>query len=310
MYNQPEPKTWGELLKQREAERNQPPPKEAYIPPTITIHQEGGIFPDTNFSPDPDADPSSNDIPLDTHFYSTTSIFDEEEEKPRPVKPSHDHGNEPFIWPMKTKYERELEEPVKQTTRKSYRDIKTRDFDMITGVPFENGFKSTVKRLLDQKEKSNSFKLRRSFDPISNTFPTEELETTRLQNEALAHQATVTAHLEKMPKTLQRSQNGTLNIITGECTDVNSLSAINEFPNTSIARGQNKLARESEIVNTRQIQRNKEIERIGCRYNNGRERMLRDFNIISNAEESHCLDVSVKHKPSVWQWCQSERLDT
>ena len=309
MFQYPEPKTWGELLKQREADRNRPPPKEAYIPQTITIHPEGGIFPDTNFSPDPDADESSNDIPLDTHFYASTSIFDEQEEKPRPHKEAHDHGNDPFIWPMKTKYERELEEPKKQT-RTSYRDLKTRDFDMITGVPYENGFKSTVKRLLDQREKSATFKMHRNFDPISNTFPTEELESTRLQNEALAHQATFTAHLEKLPKTLQRSQNGTLNIITGECTDDNSLSAINEFPNSSIARGQNKLTRESEIVNTRQIQRNKEIERIGCRYNNGRERMLRDFNIINGAEESHSLDVSVKHKPSVWQWCQSERLET
>ncbi|KAK8889322.1 hypothetical protein M9Y10_034068 [Tritrichomonas musculus] len=309
MFNQPEPKSWGELLKQREAERNQPPPKEAYIPPEITIHKEGGIFPDTNFSPDPDANPSSDNIVVDTHFYSNTSIFDEQEEKPRPHVIARDHGNEPFIWPMKTKYERELEQPVKQT-RTSYRDIKTRDFDMITGVPYENGFKSTVKRLLDQKEKSNTFRMNRSFDPISNTFPTDELETTRLRDEALAHQATVTAHLEKMPKTLQRSQNGTLNIITGECTDDNSLSAINEFPNSSIARGQNRWARETEIINTRQIQKNKEIERVGCRYNNGRERMLRDFNIISNAEESHTMDVSVKHKPSVWQWCQSERLDT
>ncbi|OHT10644.1 hypothetical protein TRFO_04144 [Tritrichomonas foetus] len=304
----PEPKSWADLLKQKESERNQPPPKEFYVKEKITVHEEGGIFPDTSVL--------QMDEPkefVDTSFYATDQLFQEEEadKNPRPFKPNHDHGNEPFIWPTKNRYIREKEDAEKLKTRPlTKRDQKNRDFDLITGVPFENGFKNTVKQLLDQKEKSNSFRMSRNFDPISNTFPTAELETTRLNKEALEFQANVTKHLEKMPPTIQRANNGTLNIITGECTDEHSLTAINEFPNSDINRGVHRWARESQIVETREIQHHKEEERIGCRYNNGRERMLRDFNIINGNAEQHSLDVSVKHKPSVWQWCQAERLET
>lgn len=304
-----EPKTWADVLKQKESERNQPPPKDAYIRQSVVVHQDAGIFPDSNYSPDPNSE--KDNVFVDTHFYSTTQIFDDDEPKKIIPKPNHDHGNEPFIWHTKTKYERAREDKTStQSTRLTHRDIKTRDFDMITGVPYENGFKSTIKRLLEQKEKSNTFRLNRSFDPVSNTFPTAELESTRLQGEALAHQNNVTYHLNRMPETIQRAENGTLNIITGECSNDESLKAINEFRNSSLARGQQRWARESQIVNSREIQRNKEIERIGCRFNNGRSRMLRDYNIINSNPEQHQLDASVRNKPSVWQWCQTERIET
>lgn len=299
-----EPKSWAEILKQREAERNQPPPRDSYTRPVIKKYEEGGIFAidsDGKSHIDPD-----DYVMTDTHMYSTTSIFDPEEEKPQHFKPSHDHGIDFLAWPKKSKYAKPEPQKARPITK---RDEKTRDFDLISGKPFASGFKSTVKTLLDQKEQSKQFRVSRSFDTITNTFPTQELEATRAQNEELERLALITSHLDKMPPNERRSNGNSVNIITGEFTDPDALSSIKEFPNPSAHRAKLAIEQENLLVTKREEERQKEVDRIGCRFNNGRSRELRDWNIVNGTPMHSCMAESVKMKPSVWDWCKKESLD-
>ena len=304
-----EPKSWGELLKQRESERNRPPPREFYNLQPQIIHKEGGIFSDTRKTGE---GVDEIERPTDDRLYSSTQIFDnpfDPPPPPQPIKPSRDHGNGPFVWPHGFEARREREEKDKQTLMIP-KPRFSRDFDIISGESKSGSFKETVSQRMNDRNKEQQFRMNRKFDIISNTFPTLELETTRLQNEALEREAFVTRRREKMPKPVQRSESGSLNVITGEYKNEEALNAIDEFPHSDINRGMNKLMRESQIVQTREIAHDKEAARIPNRYNNmGRSRMLRDFNIISNQEQHQCMDASVKPRPSIWQWCQMEKLD-
>jgi hypothetical protein len=174
---EPEPRSWGEILQRRVAERDQPPAREFYSLPGIRLYADGGIFADT--TPVTDAEPPAA---CDTHIYSSTAIFDPAEPgKPRGIYPRRDHGLDITRWPAAHR-----PDPADETapTRVACRDRKVRDYDAVTGAPFEDSFKSSVHRILEKREQGRSLSLTRKIDPVSNTFPTAELEAARVPNEA------------------------------------------------------------------------------------------------------------------------------
>ena len=291
-----EPKTWGEILKQYESQRIQPPPPDAYVKQKIVRHEDGGIFADTTKME------GDTEVRCDTRLYSTDQVF-APDDLPKPRRPAvqRDHGFEIFAWP-KRQPRAEPERPPSLTN--------TRDFNILTGAPIEGRFKSTVKHLLDQRDQARTASMRRSIDPVSNTFPTAELEATRGQQEALQRQAIVTHKLEMMPETERRAHAGVLNIISGETRDeATAQKMTNDFPNSTIGRGLMKLEREQRIVEARERVHMRDMDRVACRYNNGRANELRDYDIVTERRMYPALDKSVRNKPSIWQWCQDERLD-
>ena len=56
-------------------------------------------------------------------------------------------------------------------------------------------------------------------------------------------------------------------------------------------------------------ERLRDLARVSCRFNNGRASELRNYNIINGVSVHQSLDKSVKNRPSVWQWCNTEKLD-
>lgn len=293
-----EPESWGEFLKQYERGRNHPPPLESYKRDEIVVHEEGGIFSDTR-----KLETGSVPIHVDTHIYSTTAIFDPLEEKPRRKIVARDHGLDFLAWPKKPK-----EEQI--PARFSKRDGQVRDYNAITGVPFESNFKSTVKHIIDTREVAKSVSLRRSIDPVSNTFPTAELEATREEQEALQRQAMIACRLERMPENEKRTQTGAYDIICGTTVDEKLASKlVNDYPNSNPGRAKLALDRESKLLAQRESERLRDMARVSCRFNNGRASELRNYNIINGASVHQSLDKSVKNKPSVWMWCNTEKLD-
>ncbi|OHT16229.1 hypothetical protein TRFO_41970 [Tritrichomonas foetus] len=312
-----EPKSWSELLKQRESERNQPPPKEYYVLQKQVVHPDGGVI----SIQAPDARPIEESLNnnLDTRLYTGRDIFnpDEEEENtksklPRIVKPSHDHGLDITSWKLKTKIQREIDDRKAFETRpKNYpkAQMESEDYDIVTGIPHQTPYKATINNLLRQRERSKYVERNREFDPISNTYPSECLELKRATSELQQRQRELDYHFSKMSANEKRANKTLVNIITGEIKDENASKAINEFPTSDIRRCVKSKRLEAEIVERRENEVRARTAKVGCRYNNGRMKELRDWNIINGKEMKVGWDESVKMKPSIWTWCQSERLD-
>jgi hypothetical protein len=151
--------------------------------------------------------------------------------------------------------------------------------------------------------------MRRSLDIVTNTFHTDLLEASRAGDEACARSAAFERHLAIMPENEQRAQRSSLNVVTGECVDeALAERMIDEFPRSNVARGIIGLNRMAEIVRKRESESERNLGRVPCRYNNGRERELRDWNIV-NAEESEArLAPAVRRRPTPWECCCTERL--
>jgi hypothetical protein len=299
---EPEPKSWGEILQLRAAERAQPPAREFYSLPRTRVHTDGGIFADTT----PVADAEQHPV-CDTHMYSSTALFDPAEPgRPRGIRPPRDHGLSITHWrPPRPP------EPPDETKpdRVGRRDRKVRDYDAVTGVPFEDSFKSSVQRILEKREQGRSLSLNRKIDLVSNTFPTAELEATRLPNEAAARRQKLDHFLSKMPANEQRARMGALNVVTGQCDDEDTATRYtDDFPQSQIARSTKAIQQEAKILDGREQERSRNIARVACRHNNGRDRELRDWNIVNGVHVDSCMDESVKYKPSVWAWCETEML--
>jgi hypothetical protein len=296
---EPEPKSWAELLNRKVAERNKPPAREFYVRPEIKRYEEGGVFWDDRKLP---MDPE--DVVLaDTHLYATTQIFDPEEQKRRWIRPRHDSGRDIISWPAKSV----PASPEKQH-RVMRRDLKPRDYDLISGKPFDNGFKATVKQVLDKRETARNHSMTRSIDPISLTFPTAELERTRGPEETKRRDAVVSFRLSRMPPNERRASMNAMNVITGELRDPEAVSLVNEFPNSQIERGIRAVKAETRIVGDQQGERDRNETRVRNRFNTGRARTWREWNIVTGEEMPSGLSESVMHKPSVWQWCEQEKL--
>jgi hypothetical protein len=295
-----EPKSWGELLQRREAERNQPPPPEAYAPPQVRHYPCAGIFSDSTFLS------CEKLIACDTHLYATTALFDPEEapEQPRRVLPSHDHGLDILSWP------KPLPGRPLERARVAARDRQVRDFDAITGVPIGHFFKARVQELLDRRERATAISMRRTIDPVSQTFPTASLEETRAYEAALEREAFVARRLARLPPNEQRARSRALNPVTGECTDeAVAAAAVNDFPRSRPERSAKAIAEEEQILAARERTRGRDLARVSCRYNGHRARLeLRDWNPINGAPVKAVLSDDVKYLPGVWDWCVAESL--
>jgi hypothetical protein len=295
-----EPKSWAEILQRRSGERHDPPPREFYVRNPIRHYDDAGIFPDSSTLP---FDPPPK---CDTHLYSSTAIFDPPEAKgPRRIPPKHDHGLELVAWPKPVRKDQSAEAPKHLT----FRDRKVRDFDMITGVPFESPFKATLAKVYAKREQSQQFSQTKRMSPVSHHLPTEALDEAEVREQAQARQNFVDFHLSRIPPNERRSRTGEFNIIDGRCTKEPDTSVVNDFPLSRVERSIKALDRQTRIVEEREQARAKELARIPLRYNNGKARDLRDWNIINGAEWNESLAEQVRNKPSVWQWCSTERLD-
>lgn len=294
------PKSWGELLQQYEKQRIQPPPPDAYVKQRIVKHEDAGIFSDTSST---GADTS---VMCDTRLYSTDQVFaPEEPAKPRRPAIQRDHGFEIFAWPKRQPRAEPERPPQLQKT-----STTVRDFNLLTGAPLESPFKATVKQVIEQRAQARNASMRRKDDPISNTFPTSELEAMRTAQEAKQREAVVTHHLQMMPETERRAHSRVFDIISGETRDeATAKKMTNDFPNSTIGRGLAKLAREQKIVEGRERDRIRDEDRVACRYNNGRVNELRNYDIVTERPTFPTLDKSVRNKPSIWQWCQTEKLE-
>jgi hypothetical protein len=185
-----------------------------------------------------------------------------------------------------------------------------RDYDAVSGVPFENFFKKSVQDILDRREHATALSMKRSLDPLSHTFPTASLEETRVYEDQLNREALVAHHLAKMPLNEQRSRSRSLNVITGECSDESVAQAsLNDFPNSNPTRSVRAITQESKIVAEREKVRSRELSRVSCRYNGNRARLeLRDWNVINEAPVNPVLSDEVKYRPPTWDWCVMESL--
>ena len=300
--NPNEPKTWSELVKQYEKDRNKPPPKEYYVKARIVEHPEGGIFAE----PVPDVRTVQDDIPIDTSIYLSTTTFEPPPaQKPRNVRPKdHDQLGPIFHW---DKFDRRRPPETSAVQRRptSYE----RDFNAITGKPTtQTGFKSSIKDIISKRDFANSFRMSRAIDPISNTFHTPELEQTRVSNEILQREAQISQKMARLPKNERRSRTNSANIVTGEIHDIKQDDVWKEFGESNVGRAVRGQNQEKEIVERREIQSQKQSQRTCCRFNNGRSTMQRDWNIINGNSSTVAMDSSVKMQPSVWAWCQAERI--
>lgn len=297
-----EPKSWADILKQKEAEYNKPPPPSFYVKEKIVTHEEAGIFPE----PAPET-PSNSDIYMDTHYYATTNIFDPEEEKPRNVRPSKDHGKDLLTWGKKKPFDDE-EKPRMMTRINPF--PQNDDYNQITGVHKNHQFKNTVNQILKQRETNQKVMSQRTFDPISNTFPSDELEVQRTTKELSMRTAQLDFQLSKLPPNERRAHDNTVNIITGQASDEEIASEfVKPFPSMNIERSKESIRLEKEIVTHREEDFQKHLAMVGCRYNTeARQKELRDFDIINGQSKRPCMDASVRMKPTAWEWCKTERL--
>jgi hypothetical protein len=181
---------------------------------------------------------------------------------------------------------------------------------MITGVPFEKPFRASLDEIRTKREKSQQFHHSRTISPVSHQFPTRDLDEADAGERERARATLVDFHLSKMPANERRARTGALNIIDGRCTDETVANAVNDFPNSQIGRSIKALDRQARIVDDREQVRTKELSRVSCRYNNGRVRELRDWNIINGGQWNETLGDDVQNRPSVWEWCSTERLET
>lgn len=214
-----------------------------------------------------------------------------------------------FEYEEKFKPRAELDTAKKNSIRADYQH-SNRDFDIISGQAKCSQFKSTINEILRQKESSQKILQTRSFDPISNTFPTDGLEMQRSEQETIDRAKYRESYLSRMPSNERRAKESMINIITGETKDEDlSRSLIHEFASTNINRNRKAMKLEEEIVQNREITATSKNKHVSCRYNtNGRLNELRDFDIITGQSKSSNLDFSVRMKPSIWEWCQEERI--
>ena len=311
---QNEPRSWAEFLKQRESERNQPPPKEYYAKREQIHYQEAGVIPIQAPEKHPIEDSQNH---MDPRFYTNSQVFPIKHDPafPEPAlkfKPNHDNGKEITTWKIKTKYQREIDDTNEFNMRpKNYpkAQMESEDYNIITCVPHESHYKSTIQTILKQRKFAENIDLNREFDPISNTFPSEILEIKRAASELQMRKNELDYHNSKLPKNERRAQNTLVNIITGEEKEKGAGKAINEFPDSQIGKFIKGIQQEKDIVENREKLERIRTARIGCRYNNGRFKGLRNWNIINGQNMSVGWDESVKMKPSIWTWCQSERLE-
>lgn len=303
-----EPSSWGELLRQYEASRNQPPPKEFYTHQGPIRHPEAGVI--SMAAPEH----ITHTVQADTRLYSSDHIFDEPAPVKRVEKPRRDHGLDITSWPKQRRAEREAADraayELRQSRGFSQSQRESGDFDIVTGVPHEAPFKATIQQILRRREAATRSETTRAWNPVTNAYPTAVLETRRLSEESTRRARQFEYTQSKLPANERRAQNTLVNIITGEARDERAATAIREFPPYS-ATGRAELGRTREIamVDAREEAERTRTARIGCRYNNGRMKELRDWNIVNGAPSRVGWDASVKMKPSVWQWLQAERLD-
>lgn len=298
-----EPRSWVEILKQREAERNNPPTKEYYEKPVIKKYEDGGIFPDYSIAPLPD---DLKKIDIDTDIYLDSLVQVKKPERIKVKKVAHDHGKDLLSW-GKGPYDDELKP-------RAFRKIKppflNEDYNNLTGLPKDSPFKYTVNRILQQREKSQKAMQARQFDPISNTFPTSELEEQRIAIESRERSRLTQRALSKMPPNEKRVHENIVNIITGETTDENAARKfIRDFPSMDVRRNAKSQSPESVIIQKREEELQRRLDMNRYKYNTpGRLRETREYNIISGKDWDRKMDLGIKLRPSAWEWCKMEQI--
>jgi hypothetical protein len=305
---EPEPKSWAELVQQRQAARTAGPPLECYrqldpIPP-----RPAGILPVAG----PDS-PSRATEKIDTHIYKTTMLFEPADPSPHPERAARDHGRVITAWLEQSQREREDEVTAALEVRRQrgfpHVQFESCDYDLVSGVPYESPFKATVDGILKKRETAGRCESQRRINPVSHRMPTDALEAHRTEAEALQRQHQVAYFQAKMSENERRAKNTLVNIITGDLKDEGSAHAVREFPTERPRRAELAIDRERDIVQGRAERVRAQRAKIGCRFNNGRMKGVRDWDIISGRRRVPGWDESVKMKPEMWDWCSTERID-
>jgi hypothetical protein len=304
-----EPESWEELLHQREAERNRPPTSEFYVRPKQKIYKDAGIFPDP---PPRFHKPSPDDVKVDVGFYQDTSIFREEKPPARVVRPRHDHGLGILHWHEATRKEREdtdnatLDKRRQRGFPRAYEE--SGDFDIVSGVPKKSSYAVTVKERQERNTASAKFAGTRKLGPVEDFMPTPELEARRIEAEARERKKMVDYRESKMPENERRARRGAVDVITGEVRDPKFAGIVDDFHGSNPYRAELAMDREAEIVQHRGMEARAKTSHAACRYNNGRMKEIRDWNIISGKRAEVGWDDSVRFKPSTWEWLKKEEL--
>jgi hypothetical protein len=305
-FMDPKPKSWAELLKQREAERQIRPGPEFYCTTRPKPQVEAGIrclAPPEN----PVETPK-----LDTHLYATTYIFDPEEKKPQITHPTRDHGTDITRWPKRSPEEREdaTNAVLAQNRLKGFPKVQLEsgDCDIVSGVPHKRPFTAAVEHIQGNRAYASKCSQHRKIDPVSNQFPSAALEAKHLADAQQERRNQVEHFQAKMSENERRAKNTGVNIITGEVKDPKAAKAIREFA-TNPRRAEIARQREVDIVARREEAARIRTARTGCRFNTGRMNELKDWSIISGDAWRVGWDESVKMRPTVWEWCDAERCD-
>ena len=187
--------------------------------------------------------------------------------------------------------------------------MESGDYDIVSGMAHKSPYKTKIDQILKQREYAKTIEKQREYDPISNTFPSDCLEKERTLSDIQTRQNIIDHHLSKMPPNERRAQTSALNIITGECRERNVMNVVNDFPNSDERRCRTALKREREIVENRENAERCRTAKCANRFNNGRMKEIRNWNIINGTPTKVGWNENIKMKPSIWTWCQAEKLD-
>jgi hypothetical protein len=303
---EPEPKSWAELLKQREADRMKAIPSHCYRQLDPILPRPAGILPVAA----PDTPPPTDKT--DLHIYATTSRFDPKEPVPPPDVPRHDHGPDIVQWREKSQTDREAETNAIIEARRLRGfprvQFESSNYDLISGVPYQAPFTARVDEIRKRREAAHLWDTQRKVDPVTDRFPSELLESQRIANDKAKRQRKVEYFEGKMSANERRAKKTLANIVTGEVKDESAAAAIQEFPRGNPKRAEIAIVREKEIVRRREDRARVQTAKVGCRYNNGRMKEVRDWDIISGSDMQPGWDESVKMRPGVWDWCSTEGM--
>lgn len=289
-----EPRSWAELLKQKEASRNMPPSKEYYVKPEIVHHNDAGIF---GKSAEHNDDFDKSYVPVDPSFYDNSTLFTPLPPREKREYPKRDHGLDLISW--------DVQEPEGTATNPRVKRLdlsKVNKEDIITHAPKSPSFKFNIAQLIEQREIAKQIQSARSINPITNTFPTEEAETARILREEQTIKLRNDLRKSRLPKCELRSQDNLVNIITCEVKDED---AAKEAYKDSVPKehGISHGYVEAEMRYRREREQINELLRFEKKRNSPAVRkFVREWNPILGNEPEKKTNETIQSLPSIRKW--------
>lgn len=296
--NENEPKSWVDILKQKEATRNMPPRKQYYEKPQIVKYEEAGIF---NRENEHNAEFEKSYINVDTSFYEPSEIFVPLPPRKEKQYVKRDHGLDLISWD-ETKFDDEIKP---KTIKRLDLSKVNNEFDIISQKPKVSPFKFNVAQLLEQKNTAKQILSARPINPITNSFPSQEAESARIENEETMRKLSIERKISKLPLTERRNRGNLVNIITCEAKDEDLADKM--YQSTSPrTHGISGAYVEMEMQKRRENERLVEMLRFEKKRNSPAVlKHVRDWNPILGNEPQKRDNEVIQSLPSVRKWIRA-----